>query len=148
MLSKIKDQLAQQTNLDKKVWVFFSAFDANGQLLMSNGVIKTDRPLNNILETFYQGLIQKQESQIKNIVFDIVKDLKLQNDPNVLASIPMQQYGIFLVENEGQNSGVLLPNTKGAEKIQDALLLIKKKYNLKSQVSVYIFTTQRISINF
>lgn len=148
MLSKIKDQLAQQTNLDKKVWVFFSAFDANGQLLMSNGVIKTDRPLNNILETFYQGLIQKQESQIKNIVFDIVKDLKLQNDPNVLASIPMKQYGIFLVENEGQNSGVLLPNTKGAEKIQDALLLIKKKYNLKSQVSVYIFTTQRISINF
>lgn len=148
MLSKIKDQLAQQTNLDKKVWVFFSAFDANGQLLMSNGVIKTDRPLNNILETFYQGLIQKQESQIKNIVFDIVKDLKLQNDPNVLASIPMEQYGIFLVENEGQNSGVLLPNTKGAEKIQDALLLIKKKYNLKSQVSVYIFTTQRISINF
>ena len=115
---------------------------------MSNGVIKTDRPLNSILETFYQGLIQKQESQIKSIVFDIVKDLKLQNDPNVLASIPMQQYGIFLVENEGQNSGVLLPNTKGAEKIQDALLLIKKKYNLKSQVSVYIFTTQRISINF
>ena len=35
--------------------------------------------------------------------------------------------GFFLVEGEGQNSGVLLPNTKGINTIQEALAAIKKK---------------------
>ena len=148
MLTKIKEQISQQIALNKKVGIFFSAFDAKGNLLMSNGVIKTDRTIEKILETFYQGIIKPQEGKIKTIIFDIVKNLKLQNDPNVLATLPMQEYGVFLVENEGQNSGVLLPNTKGAEKMQDALSLIKNKYHLKSQVSVFIFTTERIKIKF
>jgi len=59
----------------------------------------------------------------------------------------MKERGLFLVESEWQNSGVLLPNTKGVDTIQQWLSAIKQKYNLKSQVSVFIFKTKRVVIN-
>lgn len=148
MIEKIKAELSQQISLQNKVGVFFSAFDAQGKLLISNGVIKTDRTLEAILQSFYLGLIKKIEPQIKSLIFDIVEDLRLQNDPNVLVKLPLDQYGLFLVEGDGQNSGVLLPNTQGISTIQEALAAIKTKYKLNNQVSVYIFKTKKISISF
>ena len=146
MIEKIKAELSQQISLQNKVGFFFSAFDAQGRLLVSNGVIKTDRTLETILQSFYLGLMKKIEPQIKSLIFDIVEDIRLQNDPNVLIKLPLDQYGLFLVEGEGQNSGVLLPNTQGVNSIQEALVAIKKKYNLNNQVSVYIFRTKKIRI--
>ena len=58
MIEQIKAQLSQSINLQDKTGVFFSAFDAQGQLLASNWVIKTDRTLENILQSFYNGIIQ------------------------------------------------------------------------------------------
>lgn len=72
--------------------------------------------------------------------------MKLQNDPNILVKLPLDQYGLFLVEGDGQNSGVLLPNTKGITNIQSALSAIKKKYNLKNQVSVFVFKTKKVVV--
>lgn len=146
MIEKIKAELSQQISLQNKVGVFFSAFDAQGRLLVSNGVIKTDRTLEAILQSFYLGLMKKIEPQIRSLIFDIVEDIRLQNDPNVLIKLPLDQYGLFLVEGEGQNSGVLLPNTQGVNSIQEALAAIKKKYNLNNQVSVYIFRTKKLRI--
>lgn len=91
--------------------------------------------------------MRKIEPQIKSVIFDIVEDIRLQNDPNVLIKLPLEQYGLFLVEGDGQNSGVLLPNTQGVNSIQEALAAIKKKYNLNNQVSVYIFRTKKIRIS-
>lgn len=99
-----------------------------------------------ILESFYKGILHPLAPQIKRIVFDIVEEIRLQNDPNVLIKLPLEQYGLFLVEGEGQNSGILLPNTKGVTTIQQALAAIKQKYNLQNQVSVYVFTTKRLEI--
>ena len=146
MIEQIKAQLSQSINLQNKTGVFFSAFDAQGQLLASNWVIKTDRTLENILQSFYNGIIQKIETQVKSIIFDIVEEIRLQNDPNVLVKLPLDQYGLFLVEWNGQNSWVLLPNTQWITKIQEALWAIKKKYNLNGQVSVFIFKTKKIPV--
>lgn len=148
MITKIKTELAQAIALKNKQGIFFSAFDAEGKLLASNGVIKTDRSLEIIIESFYKGLMAPIASKIKRIIFDIVEEIRLENDPNVLVKVPLDQYGIFLVEGEGQNSGILLPNTKGITTIQQGLTAIKKKYNLKNQVSVYIFKTKKIEIQF
>ncbi|PZM87236.1 MAG: hypothetical protein DLD55_02365 [candidate division SR1 bacterium] len=148
MITKIKTELAQAIALKNKQGIFFSAFDAEGKLLASNGVIKTDRSLETIIESFYKGLMAPIASKIKRIIFDIVEEIRLENDPNVLVKVPLDQYGIFLVEGEGQNSGILLPNTKGITTIQQGLAAIKKKYNLKNQVSVYIFKTKKIEIQF
>lgn len=146
MIEQIKAQLSQFINIQNKTGVFFSAFDAQWQLLASNWVIKTDRTLENILQSFYNGILKKIEGQTKSIVFDIVEEIRLQNDPNVLFKLPLDQYGLFLVEWEGQNSWVLLPNTQWVTRIQDALWAIKKKYNLKNQVSVFVFKTKKIPV--
>ena len=147
MIEKIKIQIAQIVSLTSKVWLFVSAFDKNGNLIISNGVMKTDRSIEQLIESFYQGILKKKESEIKSLIFDIVDQLQLQNDPNILVKLSMKERGIFLVESEWQNSGVLLPNTKGVDTIQQWLLMIKQKYNLKSQVSVFIFKTKRVAIN-
>lgn len=147
MIEKIKIQIAQIVSLTSKVWLFVSAFDENGKLIISNGVMKTDRSIEQLIESFYQGILKKKESEIKSLIFDIVDQLQLQNDPNILVKLSMKERGIFLVESEWQNSGVLLPNTKGVDTIQQWLSMIKQKYNLKSQVSVFIFKTKRVAIN-
>ena len=146
MIEQIKTQLSQSINIQNKTGVFFSAFDAQGKLLASNWVIKTDRTLENILQSFYNGILKKIENQTKSIIFDIVEEIRLQNDPNVLVKLPLDQYGLFLVEWDGQNSWVLLPNTQWITRIQDALWSIKKKYNLKNQVSVFVFKTKKITV--
>ncbi len=146
MIEQIKTQLSQAINIQNKTGVFFSAFDAQWKLLASNWVIKTDRTLENIIESFYNGILKKIEEQTKSIIFDIVEEIRLQNDPNVLVKLPLDQYGLFLVEWDGQNSWVLLPNTQWITRIQDALWSIKKKYNLKNQVSVFVFKTKKITV--
>lgn len=148
VITKIKTELSQVTSLKNKQGFFFSAFDAQGNLLASNGVIKTDRTLEMILESFYKGLLLPIIPQIKRIIFDIVEEIRLQNDPNVLIKLPLDQYGLFLVEGEGQNSWIMLPNTKGITSIQQALAAIKQKYNLQNQVSVYVFKTKKVEVSF
>jgi len=148
VLEQIKTQLTSQwVSLQSKVWVFFSAFDGEGKLLASNGVIKTDRPLEQILQSFYMGILKKFEPSVKKIIFDFVEEIRLQNDPNVLIKLPLDQYWLFLVEGEWQNSWVMLPNTKGVTSIQEALTAIKKKYNLNNQVSVFVFKTKKVWVN-
>ena len=147
MLEKIKNQIAKVIPLQSKNGLFFSAFDTQGQLLLSNWVIKTDRSIEQLLSSFYQGLLQKSENKIKKLIFDLVQEIKLQNDPNTLVKLSMKERGLFLVQGEGQNSGVILPNTKGIDTIQQALAAIKQKYQLTSQVSIFIFKTQKIQID-
>lgn len=148
MIEKIKTALSQQVSLQSKSGLFFSAFDRNGGFLASHGVVKTDRILDQLLQNFYQWILQKLEPQIGALVFDIVEEVRLQNDPNVLVKLSMKEWGIFLVQGDGQNSGVLLPNTKGIDTIQQWLTAIKEKYRLNSQVSVFVFKTKRCIVNF
>lgn len=143
---KIKNQIAQILPLTNKVGLFVSAFDEAGKLLISNGVVKTDRSLDTLVDNFYHGILSKYEAQIKTVIIDIVDQIQLQNDPNELVKISMKEWGLFLVQAEGQNSGVMLPSTKGVDTVQQALAAIKAKYNLTSQVSVFIFKTKRIKI--
>lgn len=146
MLEKIKNEIQKTFPLQSVRGLFFSAFNEQNQLIASNGVIKTDRSLEQLLTSFYQGILQKSEKQIKKLIFDIVEEIKLQNDPNILVKLSMKERWLFLVQGEGQNSGVLLPNTKGIDTIQQALSAIKQKYNLSSQVSIFIFKTKKIEI--
>ena len=146
VIEKIKTQIAQMLPLSSKTGLFVSAFDSSGNLLASNGVIKTDRSVEQLVDSFYQGILKKYENQIKSLIFDFVDQLQLQNDPNTLVKLSMKVRGLFLVQSEGQNSGVLLPNTKGVDTIQQGLSFIKQKYNLQSQVSVFIFKTKRVQI--
>jgi hypothetical protein len=48
--------------------------------------------LENILQSFYNGILKKIEQQTKSIIFDIVEEIRQQNDPNTLKTIPLDQY--------------------------------------------------------
>ena len=62
--------------------------------------MKTDRSIEQLIESFYQGILKKKESEIKSLIFDIVDQLQLQNYPNILVKLSMKERGIFLVESE------------------------------------------------
>ena len=59
MNTKIKTELAKHINLGSKTGVFFSAFDSAGQLLAANGVIKTDRAVELLVDSFCTGILNK-----------------------------------------------------------------------------------------
>lgn len=147
MLEKIKAELAKLVPLESKNWLFISGFDAEDKLLFSNGVVKTDRSIETLAQNFYTGIISKQATKIKKLILDVVINIKLENDPNTLIQLPIQERWLFLVQGDGQNSGVLLPNTKGISTIQEGLTAIKQKYNLTNQVSVFVFQTKRSTIS-
>ena len=146
MNTKIKTELAKHINLGSKTGVFFSAFDSAGQLLAANGVIKTDRAVELLVDSFCTGILNKYWEKIKKLIFDLVTEIRIQNDPNELIKVPMHERGGFLVQWEDHKSWVLLPNTKWIDTIQQALSAIKQKYGLSSQVSVYLFKTIRVEI--
>lgn len=148
VIDRIKSEVSQYVVLQSKTGVFLSAFGKDGKLLLSHGVVRTNRTLEMILQSFYTAFLQKIEAQVATVILDIVQDVRLQNDPNVLMKLPLDQYWLFLVQDEWLKSWVLLPNTKGIDSPQQAFSAIKQKYNLGSQVSVYIFTTKKVEISF
>ena len=83
---------------------------------------------------------------VQAIVIDIIQSYIPETDVNKLLALPTKDYGIFLVNNETKKSGVILPNTKGVTDIKSALTLIKQKYGISGNVSMYSFRTERITI--
>ena len=75
VIDKIKTQLSSEISLQTKAGLFFSAFDLKGQLLASNGVMKTDRTIGMLLQSFYLGILKKFEPQIKSLIFELFYSL-------------------------------------------------------------------------
>jgi len=99
-----------------------------------------------LTELIYNGLLSKNEHLTKTIVIDIIQSYILETDINKLLALPTKDYGVFLVNNETKKSGAILPGTKGVNDIKTALGLIKQKYGISGNVSMYSFRTERITI--
>jgi len=146
MLEQIKTELAKHCKPEEKKWLFFSLFDVNEKLLASNGSIETDKKINELTDLIYNGLLAKYEHTTKTIVIDIIQSYIQETDINKLLALPTKDYGIFLVNNETKKSWTILPNTKGVGDVKTALGLIKQKYGISGNVSMYSFRTERITI--
>lgn len=92
VIDRIKSEVSQYVALQSKTGVFLSAFGKDGELLLSHGVVRTNRTLEMILQSFYTAFLQKIEAQVTTVILDIVQDVRLQNDPNVLVKLPLDQY--------------------------------------------------------
>ncbi|MDD3263132.1 MAG: hypothetical protein PHR61_04830 [Candidatus Absconditabacteria bacterium] len=145
MLDIIKTKLLSFYNKTDKLGLFFSLFDANNNLLLSNGVLTTDKPLPELVEILYHALLEKVEKSTKVIAIDIVKDIQLQPDIQKLLTLSPKDYGIFMINRQTNISGVVLPDTQGITDIKGALGLLKQKYNLTGNVEISSFTTRRIA---
>ena len=146
MLEQIKAELAKHCKPEEKKGLFFSLFDVHGKLLTSDGTIETNKKINELTDLIYNGLLIKHEHTTKTIVIDIIESYFQETDMVKLMGLPTKEFGIFLVNNETKKSWAILPNTKGVPDIKTAIGLIKQKYGISGNVSMYSFRTERITI--
>jgi uncharacterized membrane protein len=110
-------------------------------------VLETDKSLDALIDLLYNGMIKKQELKVKNAVFDIVKTVQAQNDVATFLKLSPKEWGILLTSVVDGKSGVLLPDTKGIETMQQALASIKQKYQLSGNVAISVFQTERVVLS-
>jgi len=146
MLEQIKAELAKHCKPEEKKGLFFSLFDVHGKLLASNGTVETDKTTTQLTDLIYNGLLAKHEHTTKTVVIDIIESYFQETDINKLLGLPTKDYGIFLVNNETKKSWAILPGTKGVNDVKTALTLIKQKYGISGNVSMYSFRTERVTI--
>jgi len=146
MLNEIKAEITKHCKPEEKKGLFFSLFDEHNKILASNGTVETDKTINELTDLIYNGLLAKYEKTTKTVVIDIIQSYIQETDINKLIALPTKDYGIFLVNDETKKSGAILPNTKGVNDIKTALGLIKQKYGISGNVSMYSFRSERVTI--
>lgn len=146
MLEQIKAELTKHCKPEEKKGLFFSLFDVQGKLLTSNGTVQTDKDINQLTDFIFTSLLAKHEHTAKTVVIDIIQSYVQETDVNKLLALPTKDYGVFLVNNETKKSWAILPGTKGVNDIKTALTLIKQKYGISGNVSMYSFRTERVTI--
>ena len=147
MLDLIKTKLLSFYDKSDKLWLFFSLFDANNKLLISNWVLITDKTLPELVEILYHALFEKLEKQTHTIAIDVVKEIQLQPDIQKLLTLSPKDYWIFVINKQTNVSWVILPNTEWIADIKSALAILKQKYGLAGNVEISTFTTRRIAFN-
>jgi hypothetical protein len=144
MIEKILEQIWAKHNLDEARGVFISGFD-NTKLIVSNGVLTTDKPLNKVIEMIFHGLIESHWN-ISRIICDIITTIDEKHTLDEINAINIKNQGICIQTIDNSKSGVLLPGTIGINNIQEAFWYIKKKNNIEWNVNIYTFLTERIEI--
>lgn len=145
MLEKIKKVLFETYWSEEEKGVFLSWFDDNQELLISQGVLTSDIPLYELLETVYQE-IESETKQIVYIVCDVVSEIiQLENTKEILSKDP-QEFGFAMIW-EDDRSGVILPGVAGVADAKHALYHIKKKYGIEWHGEVFVFRTDRIVVS-
>ncbi|UFX82665.1 hypothetical protein [Candidatus Absconditicoccus praedator] len=144
-------ELLQKYVFDKyskegNVGIFFSGFDKNGTQIFSNGVFQTQETLESVLENIYDGIIAEHEQNINMIAVDVISEKEELTNPNDILSTDIKNYGFLLVSLNDESSGIILPNTSGVADAKNSLSLIKQKYELSGNVSIYRFKTDRFVI--
>ncbi len=147
MLQQLKDLIAIHISLSDQKGLFFSLFDQNGALLESQGALVTDKPLEELLDLFYQGIISKREKETKKVVLDIVQWVQSMTNVSDFLSLSPKIYGVVLTSTKEKKTGILLPDTVGIDTMQQALAAIKQKHQLSWDVQIEVFQTKRLIWN-
>ena len=147
MLDQIKAILTQTYTKTDSRGLFFSLFDVNGTLLVSNGVLKTEKNVFDLTDIIYHGVLSKFEQVTKKVVIDIVMEINEQPDIQKLLGLSMKERWIFAINKENNTSGIVLPNTQWVGDAKTSLSLLKQKYNLSGNVQISTFKTRRLVID-
>jgi uncharacterized membrane protein len=108
MLDTIKEAIYKKYKPEENRAIFLSLFDANKNLLVSNGVITTDKTLDQIITILYNAIVAKHpETEV--ITADIVTETTLQNNVATLLGISPTDNGVVILDKADKKSGVMLP---------------------------------------
>ncbi|MEI7563732.1 MAG: hypothetical protein WCJ39_09185 [bacterium] len=146
MLEAIKTAIFKTYKQEDLKGLFFSLFDANKNLLVSNGVITTDKPLGQLIDILYNAIVTKHP-ETQSIVVDIVTETTLQNDVATLLGLLPTENGLVILDKDDKKSGVILPGTAGITDMKTAITKTKEKFGLSGEVEMYTFKTEKISIS-
>lgn len=126
--------------------VFFSVFDKNWTLVLSNWVIQSDKTLDTTMDTLYHGIVEKQLVAWSTLVVDIVTNVKQETNMSAVMNVSLKDNGIFLHTIDATKSAVLLPHTAGITDIKQALMTLQKKFSMVGNVNIYVFQAERFVI--
>ncbi len=141
----IKTELFKKYKKEIQTGIFFSLFDRSNKLLASNGVLETDKSLNDLLDIMYTGIIMKYPGA-KTIVADVVKNLTPQSDITTFMTLSPKEHGIFMINKTDNKSWVLLPNVVGVNDMKSAITFVKQRFWLSGTVEIYTFKTEKTII--
>lgn len=144
MLDTIRKKLYESYSPDEKKWVFLSCFNESKQLLISQWVVSSEQALRTTLESLYQTYVADYLGEISYIAVDIVAEIIEVVDPKDLTMFSPEEFGFAVIDLEDDKSGIILPNTSGADDVKAVLFDLKQKYGIHGRAEIYAFRTQRI----
>ena len=144
MLEEIKNLIYSKYKPEDKIWLFFSLFDEKWNLLISNGVLTTDKTLEEMINLLYNWILKKQESKTKHILIDIVNEIIEQKDVAAFLNMDPKTNRVLLAETTWKKTGLILPNTKWIDSMKQAIAWIKQKYQLEWDVTISTFTVNEL----
>ena len=147
MLEEIKKLIYSKYKPEDKIWLFFSLFDDNWKLLISNGVLTTDKSLEEMIDLLYNWILKKHESKTKHIIIDVVNGIIEQKDAAAFLNMDPKTSWVLLAETTWEKTGLILPNTKWITSMKQAVAWIKSKYKLEWDVAISTFTVDELILD-
>ena len=147
MLEEIKKLIYSKYKPEDKIWLFFSLFDEKWTLLISNGVLTTDKTLEDMINLLYKWVLSKHESKTKHIIIDIVNKIVEQKDAAAFLNMDPKTNWVLLAETTGDKTWVMLPNMKWITSMKQAVAWIKSKYQLQWDVTISTFTVNELILD-
>ena len=147
MLEEIKKLIYTKYKAEDKIWLFFSLFDDKWNLITSNGVLTTDKTLEEMITILYNWIIKKEETKIKHIIIDIVNEITEQKDVNAFLQMDPKTNWVLLAETKWEKTWVMLPNVKWITSMKQAIAWIKSKYQLQWDATISTFTVTELILN-
>ena len=147
MLEEIKKLIYSKYKPEDKIWLFFSLFDEKWSLLASNGVLNSDKTLEDSINLLYNWIIKKQEWKTKHIIIDVVNEVTEQKDVNAFLQMDPKTNWVLLAETQWDKTWVMLPNMKWITSMTQAVAWIKSKYQLQWDVTISTFTVNELILD-
>ena len=147
MLEEIKKLIYSKYKPEDKIWLFFSLFDEKWTLLASNGVLNSDKTLEDSINLLYNWIIKKQEWKTKHIIIDVVNEVTEQKDVNAFLQMDPKTNWVLLAEAQWDKTWVMLPNMKWITSMTQAVAWIKSKYQLQWDVTISTFTVNELILD-
>ena len=147
MLEEIKKLIYTTYKPEDNIWLFFSLFDDKWKLLISNGVLTTDKTLEEMINLLYNWILKKHEAKTKHIIIDIVNEIVEQKDVAAFLNMDPKTNWVLLAETTWDKTWVMLPNIKWVTSMKQAVAWIKSKYQLQWDVTISTFTVNELTLD-
>lgn len=147
MLEEIKNLIYSKYKPEDKIGLFFSLFDDKWNLIASNGVLTTDKTLEETIDLLYNWIIKKEEGKIKHVIINIVNEITEQKDVNAFLQMDPKTNWVLLAETKGDKTWVMLPNMRWIASMKQAIAWIKSKYQLQWDATISTFTVTELILD-